>query len=392
MSKLPPELITDILSRLPVKSLLRFRRVSKPWRSQIDSPGFVKLHLYRSIQSGSNLCLAVGDLLKTGRLLHSVSLHSLDALHIPIELKILNNAKVTVLGSCDGLCLLQGGPNDDDAVLFNPSTRKYRCLPATPIEYPKKCANYFLSFGFGYDLVNDDYKVLKTTEFRNKRDGWISTGAKVFSLKSNSWKTVQNFGGGCHPPYPNRQVWGVHVKGFLHSVMKLSTKPHGSPIAVLGFDLCDEKCSFVALPDFASTEKNLFERNVVEFGGCLCVLDVYGDFRTDVWVMKDYGVRESWSKVASVAPPAVEPYACVTPLVYSKCGREIMLNYDDKKLIWYDLERKTVRDAPVRGLHHLCPGEVYVESLVSLDGYGKVDGVKKQMEQDKSKEKKSRKR
>ncbi|KAJ0789150.1 putative F-box domain-containing protein [Helianthus annuus] len=40
----PEELIEDILSRLPVKSILRFKSVSKPWLSLISAPSFHKLH------------------------------------------------------------------------------------------------------------------------------------------------------------------------------------------------------------------------------------------------------------------------------------------------------------------------------------------------------------
>ncbi|KAM1138708.1 hypothetical protein PS2_036308 [Malus domestica] len=47
-------------------------------------------------------------------------------------------------------------------------------------------------YGFGYDFANDDYKFVKIVEFLDG-DGVI-TGAqvKVYSLKSNSWKRIQN--------------------------------------------------------------------------------------------------------------------------------------------------------------------------------------------------------
>lgn len=44
---LPMELVTEVLARLPVKSLLRFRCVWKAWCCLISSPDFASLHLSR---------------------------------------------------------------------------------------------------------------------------------------------------------------------------------------------------------------------------------------------------------------------------------------------------------------------------------------------------------
>ncbi|KAL7142580.1 hypothetical protein ABFS83_08G132800 [Erythranthe nasuta] len=73
MPNLPSELVEDILRRLPVKSLKRFRAVTKKWRSLIDSDRFVKLHLRHSLASLSNRHLIAG-----GVGVCTVSLDSLD--------------------------------------------------------------------------------------------------------------------------------------------------------------------------------------------------------------------------------------------------------------------------------------------------------------------------
>jgi hypothetical protein len=48
-AELPEELVLDeILIRLPVKSLLRFKCVSKAWRTAISDPSFIRTHLQLS--------------------------------------------------------------------------------------------------------------------------------------------------------------------------------------------------------------------------------------------------------------------------------------------------------------------------------------------------------
>ncbi|KAI9127164.1 hypothetical protein K1719_001723 [Acacia pycnantha] len=57
---LPKEIITNILKRLPVKSLLRFRCVCKPWKNLFKTPSFIQEHLSHSKNQDPSL-LMVAD-------------------------------------------------------------------------------------------------------------------------------------------------------------------------------------------------------------------------------------------------------------------------------------------------------------------------------------------
>ncbi|KAJ0016541.1 hypothetical protein Pint_09685 [Pistacia integerrima] len=57
MLELYEELIVGILLRLSVKSLLRFRCVSKFWRDLIDNKYFINMHYQQSINSNTNFHL-----------------------------------------------------------------------------------------------------------------------------------------------------------------------------------------------------------------------------------------------------------------------------------------------------------------------------------------------
>lgn len=121
MSNFPVDLIVDILSRLPVKPLVRFRCVSKPWCALIDDPDFIKLHLNRSINTKSHLNLILNDCS-----LSSVNFDSLDnATKLKSPLK-WTDFGIEVLGSCNGLICLYN--SEEDVCIWNPSTRKHRKL------------------------------------------------------------------------------------------------------------------------------------------------------------------------------------------------------------------------------------------------------------------------
>ncbi|GLT69569.1 hypothetical protein SLA2020_417100 [Shorea laevis] len=61
MSTLPPEFIEEILTELPVKSLVRFLCVSKSCYALINDPDFIKKHLKRSIETNRERTLIVQD-------------------------------------------------------------------------------------------------------------------------------------------------------------------------------------------------------------------------------------------------------------------------------------------------------------------------------------------
>ncbi|KAK1394868.1 F-box and associated interaction domain protein [Heracleum sosnowskyi] len=320
-------LIAEILCRLPVKILLRFRCVSKPWRSLIDSPCFVKAHVKRSIECK----------IKPGIIINSFFSYSVDfdSLHnnAPTAIQISEPLRTLLfatgdVGSCNGLHCLYN--LQSDLFLWNPAMRKYRKLPTapagflSPFEFDKSSLG-----GFGYDAVNDDYKVLRIVQPGGRN--FCAFKVAIYSLKTNSWKRLQNIYG----HFRFRGAWGMFMGGALHWI---TFTPQGSP-SILAFDLGVENYREVPLPRLQN--KNVKDMNIVIFAESLCMLEYFPSIRIDVWAMKDYGVGNSWCKLFSVEQPKVA--GCrIKPIFYSKSREDVLLEADNKELPSQPQEKKNL--------------------------------------------------
>ncbi|XP_075505553.1 LOW QUALITY PROTEIN: F-box protein CPR1-like [Primulina tabacum] len=361
MSTLPFVILEDILCRLPVKSLKRFRCVAKSWCFLIDSEYFIKLHLRRSMITNSNRNLILG-----GLGLYSVDLDSLDKAQV-IRPPFYYKSVDIITNSCNGLVVVMSQP----PVLWNPFSRSYKILPDSVVEYPTELESYSkTAYGFGYDSTNDDYKVVKVVEFRNKISHvWMCSETKIYSTKSNSWKRIEGF------PYslPFLRVhWRVHVNGALYTLVEDPERIHsGEFLKILAFSVETETHFEEPMPPGIRLRDVGVNLDVI--GGCLSVV-CSRISQVTIWVMKEYGVKESWTTLISIKSPLIDPHDFMKPLVYSRDGNKILLNCDDKRLVLYDLRNKTLENVNVDGLPFVFYAEVCVESLVSIDA---PDEVKK---------------
>ncbi|XP_059653866.1 F-box protein CPR1-like [Cornus florida] len=366
MSDLPAEVIAEILSRLPVKPVLQFRCVSKPWCALIDSPHFIRSHLNRSMKTNTNR-----SFIFRAEDLYSVDLDSLDhAAELDNPMKNEEGTKVVV--SFHGLVVLSK-PFYQDVTLWNPSTRKHRKLPVSQVEFPRGWRHFnYIVFGLGFDSVNDDYKLVRMVQFVGKDDDdSFHSEVKVYSLKLNRWRRVQDF-----PYYLAYEASSAMTfNGSLHWLVTRKPKSDRS-ILIAAFDLGVEEYRLVPLPDYMNGDLVM---NVDALGGCLCVVcNYYGD-QTDIWVMKEYGVRESWTKLFSVTQSImISPFFYLMPLAYSKSGGEVLLQKDNASLFWYDLRKEKVSNIRIHGLKYFVEAYICVESLVPLHGDGGRDCKKQQ--------------
>ena len=248
MSHLPVEIITEILSRLPVKSLLRFLCVSKSWYALIKHPDFIKLHLHRSIETNRDCTLILEKVIDgLPRYFHSV--HFPTENHFDKAFKLYQppyrrGKLVNILDCCHGLVCIHHFTLEihhciDEIAIWNPLIREYRILPPEPMSKPSGF-NFFRynEIAFGYDLCNDDYKVLRVIAFYNKDQPLKEFEVKVYSLRSHSWRKIED-------QWPKKECTissnSVSLNGALHWLIAEDT-PYDMdfPLGVeclLAFDL-----------------------------------------------------------------------------------------------------------------------------------------------------------
>ncbi|KAJ9154401.1 hypothetical protein P3X46_027738 [Hevea brasiliensis] len=193
-------------------------------------------------------------------------------------------------------------------------------------------------YGFGYAQSINDYKLVKIS---------CKGSVFVYSLKANSWREVGMF------PYRILALDpGIQLNGAIHWVVS-----HSTDSQIIGaFDLVEEKFWDVSPP---ASVKNFYGIGV--FGECLCILpDTDITSHNDFWIMKSYGIKESWTKVVITIP-----YFRMKPLGVFENHRALL--EIDGKLVVYNFIDGTCTDLVIHGIPVGIEFEVetYIESLFS---------------------------
>ncbi|PIA31525.1 hypothetical protein AQUCO_04900081v1 [Aquilegia coerulea] len=286
---IPSDLMEEILSRLPVKSLLRFRCVSKSWFMLINSTFFVHKHVNNQKNNKNNLRLMLPS-----KNVIILDCERFDDDEIQIKYPLLHKPKVW--GSCNGLlCVI----NDENTIcIWNPATRKCNILPNTCLEDLPK--NWYTVYGFGYSEIVRDYEVIEIISFDEKTQNQHvdvrirPSEVAIYSLRSKLWRRIQDI------PYKIRNKMGVLVNGALHwQATQSSAGSLYSCELVIAFDIAGEKFREVPQPCFQ--KENLQGVNVAMLEGKLCAVYDYGyKPNVELWVMNNYGARESWIKLYKI--------------------------------------------------------------------------------------------
>ncbi|XP_065861956.1 F-box protein CPR1-like [Euphorbia lathyris] len=373
LNELPPELISNILSRLPVDSLLRFRCVSKSYCAEIDDPNFIKTHSKISMETNSNLGVIFSDLQHDS--LYSVSFDSFDRVveldyplkidvssYDPIDIFSIHNIKI--VGSCNGLLCFSNSVGR--VALINPATRKYQILPFLPLEHKSEERSESVSWtlGFGYDPIADDYKVVRLGQFIGFSSASFMNETMIYSLKSNSWREIS----GMSYVLGTDNKMGLLLGDALHWSVDVD-RIMASPSKIVAFNLGTEKFTVVPEPELSGGEEKLCSLCILSVGRRLSICANYGIPKGfEIWVMKEYGVKESWTKLISVTPNLLSfNFKGMTTLPFSKNGDELLMGIQGRNLVWYNLKEKTLKLMEVHDVGTPFGGQVFHGSLVPLN-------------------------
>ncbi|KAK9285587.1 hypothetical protein L1049_024782 [Liquidambar formosana] len=215
------------------------------------------------------------------------------------------------------------------------------------------------AYGFGFHPGSDEYKVVRIVEYESvvynynldKFEPSLDQSVEVFTLGGDDWKPKRK-----NPFWLRMQPCEASVNGALHWFAQ--AKLFYAQI-IVGFDLLDEVFRQIPIPHWSLNESNSI---LMVLGGCLSVV-VYSGNYLDIWLMKEYGVKESWTKEITIRPDILMD-GNYRPLCILKNGK-ILLEYANRQLLSYDPETKNYKKIKIDKL----PGEFqeisHIESIIS---------------------------
>uniref|UniRef100_A0A7N0TTZ9 F-box domain-containing protein n=1 Tax=Kalanchoe fedtschenkoi TaxID=63787 RepID=A0A7N0TTZ9_KALFE len=240
MPDLCKDLVYEILLRCPVKSLLRFKSVSKQWSEIISSRSFTSDHLRAHRRAAASHLISY----PTSAPFLTVNQYEGEGRPFKLDLPIHHPGDVSMFGvrsSCRGLlCAVVSTVSDVKMFVLNPITRAVKELPACPDVTQQMISLSLVSVGLGYDPDTDDYKVVavilpKRIDTQSQQP---CRKISILSLKSNVWdQSIED-------PAPYNAVGTpTSLDGHIYWLGL-----RGTDLAVMRFDLARRKFTVIRCP------------------------------------------------------------------------------------------------------------------------------------------------
>ena len=360
------DVVFDILCSLSVKSLIRFRFVSKSWNSIITNPIFIKTHfdraksllsnnnsnknhnsflLYLDRSSCKELCTAVWN--------SDPTLTEVSRFMIPF-------LTARIVEFSNGMFCFYNHQNHI-IYLWNPRIRKFKMLAPTHLTHPFESISTrpltSVAVGFGFHSQNNDFKILRIVCYNKEVE------AEVYTLSMDTWRRVvislesEPSIGSIDEIVASPRLF---FNGALHSLAY--SRNHKF---ILSFDVNDEIFHAIELPQNLDGAGQPYERLIL-FTGCLAFIVCNEDADADIWHiwgMIKYGAVKSWTKITELCVEGVMGerfFDCTN-------SGELLIEIFDGSLGSFDFENLNVKHLRIRSPPWLGYTTDLMESLVFLD-------------------------
>nr|WRK57764.1 SLF8a protein [Citrus maxima] len=348
---LPEDIMIEILSRLSVKSLLRFKCVCRDWCALFENPSFISKHLrnddydrlfvsYMVTNETDDYSYPTDSL----RLFPDETLTDISLIDIDFQQPM----REFLGGPFDGIFCIHG-PIDDRLILCNLATKESRTLPKRRVVFPRFCSISCTIVGFGLDIISNDYKlVMIHTLWNEKRqDLYEFSHVTMYNLRTNCWRDFQSF----KSDHYATRVWSgsFYLDGICYWLSRFRNSDH--PV-ILSFHLGNdvfEEIEEPCIPESGTRILGIYNHSL----SLLLSHNIENYY--DIWVMKD----KCWIKQLSIG----HLVGVQRPLGFWKNGAFFVLSTNEQLLL-YDSNTKEMRDLGVTSFG--VSVHIYKESLIRL--------------------------
>ncbi|CAH8270665.1 unnamed protein product [Arabidopsis lyrata] len=336
---LPHDVIEfHILERLDVKTLLKFKSVSKQWISTIQSPCFQERQLIHHLsQSPGDPHVLLVSLSDPSARQQDPSFEALRTLEVgsssasvqiptPWEDKLYDVCNT----SCDGLiCLYDFYALP--SIVVNPTTRWHRTFPKCNYQLVAadkgerdECFEVpYPTPGFGKDKISGTYKPVWLYNSAELGLNDKATTCEVFDFATNAWRYI-------FPASPHlilHTQYPVYVDGSLHWFTALS---HEGETMVLSLDLHSEIFQVISKAPFLNVSDE-YKIVMCNLDDRLCVSEEKWPNQV-IWSLDDSD-HKTWKQIYSIDLIITSSLFGITRFAFTP-----LAVLDKDKLLFYDRE------------------------------------------------------